>query len=92
MSALLLSAELYLFRAAYPAIKLSILARSHADAISIVRSGDADLAMGLFPHSFVDLDEIPLVTPKLTLIIPRHGVRFTTRKAGLKELSRRPSH
>ena len=31
------------FRAAYPAIKLSILARSHADAISMVRSGDADL-------------------------------------------------
>ncbi len=61
------------FRAAYPAIKLSILARSHADAISMVRSDDADLAMGLFPHSFVDLEEIPLIMPKLTLIIPRRA-------------------
>jgi DNA-binding transcriptional LysR family regulator len=78
------------FRAAYPAIKLSILARSHADAISMVRSGDADLAMGLFPHSFVDLEEIPLITPKLTLLIPRRGVRFTTRQIGLKELSQQP--
>lgn len=42
------------------------LARSHADAISMERSGDTDLAMGLFPHSFVDLEEIPLITPKLT--------------------------
>ena len=78
------------FRAAYPAIKLSILARSHADAISMARSGEADLAMGLFPHSFVDLDEIPLITPKLTLIIPRRGVRFTFRQIGLKELSQQP--
>jgi DNA-binding transcriptional LysR family regulator len=51
------------FRASYPGIKLSILARSHADAISMARSADADLAMGLFPHSFVDLEEIPLITP-----------------------------
>jgi hypothetical protein len=57
----------------------------------MARSGDADLAMGLFAHSFVDLDEIPLVTPKL-LIIPHHRVRFTTRQIGLKELSRSPSH
>jgi DNA-binding transcriptional LysR family regulator len=78
------------FRAAYPAIKLSILARSHADAISMVRSGDADLAMGLFPHSFVDLEEVPLITPKLTLIIPRQGVRFTFKQIGLKELSQQP--
>ena len=77
-------------RATYPAIKLSILARSHADAISMARSGDADLAMGLFPHSFVDLKEIPLITPKLTLIIPRRGVRFTFRQIGLKELSQQP--
>lgn len=78
------------FRAAYPAIKLSILARSHADAISMVRSGHADLAMGLFPHSFVDFEEIPLITPKLTLVIPRRCVRFTTRQIGLKELSQQP--
>jgi DNA-binding transcriptional LysR family regulator len=78
------------FRAAYPAIKLSILARSHADAISMVRSGDADLAMGLFPHSFIDLEEVPLITPKLTLIIPRQGVRFTFKQIGLKELSQQP--
>ena len=53
----------------------------------MVRSGEADLAMGLFPHSFVDLEEIPLITPKLTLIIPRRGVRFTSRQIGLKKLS-----
>jgi DNA-binding transcriptional LysR family regulator len=78
------------FRAAYPSIKLTILARSHADAISMVRSGDADLAMGLFPHSFVDLAEIPLVTPKLTLVIPRQGVNFTAKQVGLKDLSQQP--
>lgn len=78
------------FRAAYPSIKLTILARSHADAISMVRSGDADLAMGLFPHSFVDLADIPLITPKLTLVIPRRGVSFTAKQIGLKELSQQP--
>jgi DNA-binding transcriptional LysR family regulator len=78
------------FRAAYPSIRLSILARSHADAISMVRSGDADLAMGLFPHSFVDLEEIPLITPKLTLVIPRRGVRMSTKQVSLKELSQQP--
>jgi hypothetical protein len=56
----------------------------------MARSGDADLAMELFPHSFVDLEEIPLITPKLTLIIPRRGVRFTFRQIGLKELSQQP--
>ena len=56
----------------------------------MARSGDADLAMGLFPHSFVDLEEVPLVTPKLTLITPRRGVRFTFRQIGLKELSQQP--
>jgi DNA-binding transcriptional LysR family regulator len=78
------------FRAAYPAVKLTIFARSHADAISMVRSGDANMAMGLFPHGFVDLEDIPLITPKLTLVIPRQGVRFTTRQVGLKELSEQP--
>lgn len=78
------------FRAAYPSIKLTILARSHADALSMVRSGDADLAMGLFPHAFVDLKEIPLITPKLTLVIPRQGVNFTAKQIGLKELAQQP--
>jgi DNA-binding transcriptional LysR family regulator len=78
------------FRAAYPSIKLTILARSHADALSMVRSGDADLAMGLFPHAFVDLKEIPLITPKLTLVIPRHGVNFTVKQVRLKELAQQP--
>lgn len=78
------------FRAAYPSIKLTIFARSHADAISMVRSGEADLAMGLFPHAFVDLEEISLITPKLTLIIPRQGVRFTSKQIDLKELSMQP--
>ena len=44
------------FRAAYPSIKLTIYAR---DALSMVRSGAADLAMGLFPHPFVDLRTFP---------------------------------
>jgi DNA-binding transcriptional LysR family regulator len=78
------------FRAAYPSIKLTILARNHTDAISMVRAGDADLAMGLFPHSFVDLEEIPLITPKLTLVIPRQGVNFTAKHVGLKELAQQP--
>jgi len=78
------------FRAAYPSIKLTILARSHADAISMVRSGEADLAMGLFPHPLVDLEEISLITPKLTLVIPRQGVRFTATQVSLKELSQQP--
>jgi DNA-binding transcriptional LysR family regulator len=79
------------FRAAYPSIKLTIFARNHADAISMVRGGEADLAMGLFPHGFVDLEDIPLVTPKLTLLIPRQGVRFTTRRrVSLEELSQQP--
>lgn len=78
------------FRATYPSIKLTILARSHADAISMVRSGDADLAMGLFPHSFVDLTEIPLIAPKLTLVIPRQGVSFAAKNVGLKDLSQQP--
>jgi DNA-binding transcriptional LysR family regulator len=78
------------FRAAYPAVKQTIFARSHADALSMVRSGDADMAMGLFPHAFVDLQGVPLITPKLTLVIPRQGVRFATRQVGLKELSQQP--
>jgi DNA-binding transcriptional LysR family regulator len=77
--ALSLSASFARFRATYPAIKLSVITRSHADAISMARSGEADLAMDLFPHSFVDLEDIPLITPKLTLIIPRRGVRFVTK-------------
>jgi len=47
------------FRAAYPSLKLTIYARSHLDALSMVRSGAADLAMGLFPHPFVDLRTFP---------------------------------
>lgn len=78
------------FRAAYSSIKLTVFARNHADAISMVRSGEADLAMGLFPHPIVDLEEVPLVTPKLTLVIPRQGVRFATKRLGLKELSEQP--
>lgn len=78
------------FRAAFPSIKLTILARSHADAIAMVRSGEADLAMGLFPNSLVDLAEVLLITPKLTLVIPRQGVNFTANRVGLKELSQQP--
>ena len=78
------------FRVAYPKIKLTILARSHADAIAMVRSGEADLAMGLFPHSFIDLEEVPLITPKLTLLIPRQGVNFTAQRVGLKDLAQQP--
>jgi LysR family transcriptional regulator, carnitine catabolism transcriptional activator len=76
------------FRATYPSIKLTIFARNYFDASAMVRSGEADLAMGLFPHPLVDLEEIPLITPKLTLVLPRHSGRMTARELGLKELSR----
>jgi LysR family transcriptional regulator, carnitine catabolism transcriptional activator len=76
------------FRATYPSIKLTIFARNYFDASAMVRSGEADLAMGLFPHPLVDLDEIPLIAPKLTLVLPRHSGRMTARELGLKELSR----
>ena len=40
------------FRAAYPSIKLTILARSHADALSLVRSRPRRLGHGLVPPCF----------------------------------------
>jgi DNA-binding transcriptional LysR family regulator len=52
------------FRAAYPSIRLTILARRHEEAPSTVNSGEADLAMGLFDQLLPDLEKIPLVAPK----------------------------
>ena len=49
--------------------------------------GEADLAMACSRIAFVDFEEIPVIMPKLTLIIPRRGVRFTSRQIGLKKLS-----
>jgi|SRR5687767_8565060 DNA-binding transcriptional LysR family regulator len=87
LPALFLSAELCPLPRRIPCHQIKYSGQEPRRGISMARSGDADLAMELFPHSFVDLEEIPLITPKLTLIIPRRGVRFTFRQIGLKELS-----
>jgi len=49
------------FRAAYAVVKLNILARSHANAISMVGSDNADLDHGPSSAFFVDLEEVALI-------------------------------
>jgi DNA-binding transcriptional LysR family regulator len=70
------------FRASYPSIRLTILARSHEEAPSIVNSGEADLAMGLFDQLLPDLEKIPLVAPKLRVIMP-HGHPLARKRRGI---------
>lgn len=79
------------FRAAYPSIRLTILARSHEEAPSTVNSGEADLAMGLFDQLLPDLEKIPLVAPKLRVIVP-HGHPLARKKRGvlMKDLAEYP--
>lgn len=79
------------FRATYPSIRLTILARSHEEAPSTVNSGEADLAMGLFDQLLPDLEKLPLVAPKLRVIIP-HGHLLARKKRGIsmKELAEYP--
>jgi DNA-binding transcriptional LysR family regulator len=76
------------FRAAYPSIRLTILARSHEEAPSTVHSGEADLAMGLFDQLLPELEKIPLVAPKLCVIMPHgHPLARKKRKLSLKDLA-----
>ncbi len=78
------------FRATYPTIRLTVFARSHSDVPSVIHSGKADLGMGLFDQSLPDLEVIPLVAPKLVLIVPP-GLQLKFRKRILiKELSAYP--
>ncbi|HWO41977.1 MAG TPA: LysR substrate-binding domain-containing protein [Candidatus Eisenbacteria bacterium] len=78
------------FRASYPSIRLTILARNHAAAPSTVASGEADLALGLFDQIMPDLEKIPLVAPKLTVIVPHgHPLAFK-RYLDLEELAQHP--
>src|SRR5262245_3175561 len=63
------------FRATYPSIRLTILARNHEEAPSMVNSGEADLAMGLFDQLLPEFEKIPLVAPELRVIVP-HGHPF----------------
>jgi DNA-binding transcriptional LysR family regulator len=78
------------FRAAYPSIRLTILARNHEEAPSTVNS-EADLAMGLFDQLLPDLEKIPLVAPKLRVIVP-HGHPLALKKRGvlMKDLADYP--
>ena len=79
------------FRAAYPSIRLTILARSHEDAPSSLNSGEADLAMGLFDQLLPDLEQIPLVAPTLRVIVP-HGHPLARKKRDIlvKDLAEYP--
>jgi DNA-binding transcriptional LysR family regulator len=79
------------FRAAYPSIRLTILARSHEEAPSTVNSGEADLAMGLFNQILPELEKIPLVAPKLRVIVP-HGHPLARKEKGvlMKDLAEYP--
>jgi DNA-binding transcriptional LysR family regulator len=78
------------FRAAYPSIRLTILARSHRDAPSTVYSGEADLAMGLFEQLLPDLEQLSLVAPKLRVIVPHnHPVAFK-RRVLMRDLAEHP--
>ena len=79
------------FRATYPSIRLTILARSHEEAPSTVNSGEADLAMGLFDQLLPELEKIPLVAPKLRAIVP-HGHPLARKKSPvqIKDLAEYP--
>ena len=79
------------FRATYPSIRLTILARSHEEAPSTVNSGEADLAMGLFDQLLPDLEKLPLVAPKLRVILPHgHTLARKKRRVSMKELAEYP--
>jgi DNA-binding transcriptional LysR family regulator len=78
------------FRAAYPSIRLTILARSHSDAPSTVYSGEADLAMGIFERLLPDLEKLSLVSPKLRVVVPHNHPLALKRRLGMKELAEHP--
>jgi LysR family cys regulon transcriptional activator len=78
------------FRAAYPSIRLTILARSHGDAPSMVYSGEADLAMGIFERLLPDLEKLSLVSPKLRVVVPHNHPLAFKRLLRMKELAEHP--
>lgn len=78
------------FRAAYPSIRLTILARSHGDAPSMVYSGEADLAMGIFERLLPDLEKLSLVSPKLRVVVPHNHPLALKRRLRMKELAEHP--
>jgi len=78
------------FRASYPSIRLTILVRNHNTAPSTVASGEADLALGLFDQIMPDLEKIPLVSPKLSVIVPHGHPLVFKRRLELKELAQHP--
>jgi len=79
------------FRAAYPSIRLTILARSHEEAPSTIGSGEADLAMGLFDQLLPELEKIPLVALKLRVIVPHdHPLARKHRGVSIHELAEYP--
>jgi DNA-binding transcriptional LysR family regulator len=75
------------FRAAYPSIRLNILDRNHIEARAMIRSGEADFAMGLFLHPFRDLEEISLVNPGLILIVPKKHPFASKKRIALADLA-----
>jgi DNA-binding transcriptional LysR family regulator len=75
------------FRATYPSIRLNILDRNHIEARAMIRSGEADFAMGLFLHPFRDLEEISLVNPGLTLIVPKRHPLASKKRIELTDLA-----
>jgi len=74
------------FRTTYPSIRLNILDRNHVEARAMIRSGEVDLAMGLFLHPFRDLEEISLVNPGLTLIVSKRHPLASKRHVELADL------
>jgi DNA-binding transcriptional LysR family regulator len=78
------------FRAAYPSIRLTILARSHRDAPSTVYSGEADLAMGMFEQLLPDLEKLPLVAPKMRVVVPHNHALSLKRRMLMRELAEHP--
>lgn len=56
----------------------------------MIHSGDADLAIGLFPHRLPRLSEVPLVAPKLTLIIPKNHGLASKKKIQIQVLAETP--
>lgn len=79
------------FRAAYPSIRLTILARSHEEAPSTLNSGEADLALGLFDQLLPELEKIPLVALKLRVIVPHgHPLAHKHRGVSIHELVKYP--
>jgi DNA-binding transcriptional LysR family regulator len=53
-----------------------------------VNSGEADLAMGLFDQLLPDLEKIPLVAPKLRVILPHDHPLARKKRGALMKVGR----